>query len=273
MKTTVLLAFILLNVVNPSVSGGDEQPPFELTTLLGETFQHCRILKATPEGITVSHDNGVSKIPFDNLNDEWKKKFHYSPEKARAFQKEEAARRAMAEEKERQLRREYEKNQQKLLGEQSAAESLRLRKIEEAVDQQQVGVAAAAAASQPGLPGAGAVQSRISSSGGSSTTVQSTTEVIIPPTTPIGQVFTPGVNGSPRFIINQGTFFTTGDGIIHSVFPGWVNPGFISPGFTNPPIICPPGTARPGVPVRPLPAVTTPGATIRVGPGAIRVGR
>ncbi len=270
MKTTVLLAFILLNALNPGVSGGDEQKPFELTTLLGETFQHCRILKATPEGITVSHDNGVSKILFENLSDDWKKKFHYSPEKASAFQKEEAARRAMAEEKGRQLRREYEKNQQEL----SAAESLRLRKIEEAVDQQQGGAAAAAAASQSGLPGAGAVESRISTSGGSGTSLQATTEVIIPPSTPIGQVFTPGVNGSQRFIINQGTFFTTGDGIIHSVFPGWVNPGFVSPGCPIPPtIICPPGTARPGVPVRPLPAATSPGATIRVGPGAVRVGR
>jgi hypothetical protein len=285
MKTTVLLVLFLSTAAGLRVLGSEDKPSFDLTTLRGESFQHCRIIKATPEGITIAHDNGVSKISFENLNDEWKKLFHYSSEKASAFQKEEAARLASAEEKRLQARKEHEKSEAQRRGEASAVEQRRLQQLEEAIAFQQVGTAAAAAASQPGLliplagdPTfylvAGATTSRTSMVGRAGSTVQSFTEVAIPATTPIGQVYTPGATRSQRYIINQGAVFTTGDGTLYDISPGYVSPGYFTPGYYNPPVIlCPPVTTRPGSPASPVPHATPPGATIRVGPGVIRVGR
>ncbi len=287
MKTTVWLVFILLSSTVLRALNGDNQKPFDLTTLLGETFQHCRIIKATPEGITVLHDGGVSKIPFENLNDDWKKLFNYSPDKSSAFQKEEAARRTLAEEKQRQAQKEYEQLQTKQLSAVATAENRRLQKLEEAIAKQQVEAAAAAAmavVSQPGLmiplPGdptpyfnTGVMTSRTSTVGSAHPTVQSTMEVHVPATTPITQIYTPGGASGQRYIINQGAVFTPGDGTIYYVNPGYMNPGYITPGYTNQPIfICPPTTIRPSIPVRPAPVIRNSSTNIRVGSGVIHVG-
>src|SRR5438046_975889 len=101
MKFSLLLALISLSATALRAVDGEDQKPFELTTLLGETFHACRIIKATPEAITVAHDKGVTKVPFDNLRDEWKVLFHYTPAKAREFLKEEQQRLAAAEVKRR----------------------------------------------------------------------------------------------------------------------------------------------------------------------------
>jgi len=282
MKTTVLLVIAFLSMTGLRASGGDDPKPFDLTTLLGETFQRCRIIKVTPEAITISHDSGVSKIPFENLSDEWKKRFHYSPEKADAFQKEEAVRRAIAEEKRRQARKDYERLQTRQLAERAAAESSWLQKLEEAIVQQQVETATAAAFATPTQPGlavprpgdptpyfrAGLLTSRTSTAGA---TLPSAAEVLIPATTPIGQVYTPGATPSQAYIINQGAVYTPGDGSLYYLNGGYINPGYVSPGYVTPPlrpfaptIVCPPATVRPGPAFVPI----LPGGGISVRPGA-----
>lgn len=279
MRTSLLLALILFSAAAWRASGADEQKPFELKTLLGETFVDCRIIKATPEGITVSHASGVSKIPFENLSDEWQKRFHYSPDKARAFQKEEEARRSLAEAKRRQMIEESERRRSKQLGELVAAENARLRKLEEAFLQQQAGAASAAAFNSPWLlvPLPGAATESLSEAviGVAGGTVQSATEVLVPNTTPIGAVYTPGTSGGQHYIINEGTVYTNGDGTIYSGYPGYVSPGYVTPGCVNPPIVIyQQGAIRPQVPLRPIPQVnqapTT--TTYRIGRGVIRTG-
>lgn len=295
MKITVLLVLAVLSMTGLSASSGDDQKPFGLTTLLGETFQHCRIIKVTPEAITVSHDSGVSKIPFEHLSDEWKKRFHYSPEKADAFQKEEAVRRAIAEEKRRQARREYETLRTKQLGERRAAVSPWIEKLAETIARQQVEAATAAAFATPTLPGlliprpgdptpysrAGLLTSRTSTPG---STLPSAAEVLIPATTPIGPVYTPDATPSQSYIINQGVLFTPGDGSIDYFnpgyispgyfIPGYVNPGYVSPGYVVPPVrpfrpttVCPPAVVRPGPAFSPVRPGVTP---LRPGSGGFR---
>src|SRR5205814_2481547 len=133
-------------------AGGDEQRPFDLTTALGETFHNCRIIKALPDGITVAHDTGVTKIPFENLSEDWSIQFHYSPEKARAFQADEAERRAAAEAKRRLAQTDFEKYQSKRMDQLAAAEKAaakaaekRWLRLQEEFAQQQAEAAAAAA--------------------------------------------------------------------------------------------------------------------------------
>lgn len=289
MKTAVLLALIFVGMTGLPASGGDNQKPFELTTLLGETFHGCRIIKATPESITVSHESGVSRIPFENLNDEWKNRFHYSPEKASAFQKEEAARRSLAEEKRRQAQKDLEKANSRQMAERVAAEGRWLLKLQEAIVQQQVEAATAAAFAAPTQPGlrvpapgdptpyfrAGLLASRSPTAGGAA--LQSAADVLIPATTPIGQVYTPEGTPSQRYIINQGTLFTPGDGTIYYGTSGYYGGYYGTPGCAIPPgtvyppatlhpptIVCPPSTFRP------FPLLPGGGVTIRPGSGGFR---
>ncbi len=273
MKTSVLLVFILLCSTDLRAAEGDNQKPFDLTTLVGETFQNCRIIKTTPEGITVLHDRGVTRISFENLNDHWKKLFDYSPEKSKAFQKVEAARLALAEEKRRQSNQPVAP---------ATAESQRLMKLEEAIAHQQVEAAAATAIATVSLPGlmiplpvdptpyfdAGFMTPRASKVRNAVANVQSTTEVLVPATTPITQIYTPGITGGQRYIINQGTVFTPGDGTLYYINPGYTNSGYFTPVYTNPPIIiCPPQHVRPNYPISPTPFIRSSSTTtVRVGP-------
>lgn len=283
-KILPLLLAACMASLGASTSG--EQNPFDLTTLLGETFHQCRILKATPEAVTISHDKGVSKISFENLNDEWKKRFNYDPEKAAVFQKEEARRMAEAEQKKRQLQMDYERAQNDLITSLALAESRKTQKMEESIALQQAQVTAVAV-SQPGwllpmtgfpLPdtGAGIMTAMTSNttptSVASAGAVQSTTEVIVPATTPLSQVYTPGVTGGQRYIINQGTIFTPGDGSLYYINPGY-GYGYGTPGYYNPPmIVCPPGANQPHLHQR-TPAPSGPvSGTIRIGPGVIHIG-
>lgn len=74
-----------------------DRTPFELTTLLGETYHNCRIIKATPAGLTVVYDAGVAKVPFEILGDTWRDLYHYDPEKARRYNEHEEAKRIEGE--------------------------------------------------------------------------------------------------------------------------------------------------------------------------------
>jgi hypothetical protein len=78
--------------------------PFQLTTLKGDTYENCYILKRTPEGLSVLHDKGVTKISFVVLGDEWRKKYRYDATKAAEFVKAETERKEqlIASERERQ---------------------------------------------------------------------------------------------------------------------------------------------------------------------------
>lgn len=222
------------------------QKPIELTTLLGETYHNARIIKATPDAITVVHDAGVSKVSFESLSDEWKKMFHYDADKAREFQKQEEIKRQVAEENRKNVQKEYEDKTNKQMAELALRERQRME-FEAKLARQQ-------AESAPKTSG-----------------LTSTTEVVVPLTTPITQVYTPGYTrgqGVQSTIINEGTIFTPGDGRLYYINPGYINPGYSGPVYYTPPYTIP--YCPPGVNVHP----TQPhGTTFRFGNGSFQITR
>jgi hypothetical protein len=53
-----------------------------ITTLDGRTFQNCKVLKVEADGVTFSHDDGITKVLFPLLPPAVQKQFDYDPQKA-----------------------------------------------------------------------------------------------------------------------------------------------------------------------------------------------
>jgi hypothetical protein len=53
-----------------------------VTTLDGRTFQNCKVLKVESDGVTFSHDDGITKVLFPLLPPAVQKQFDYNPQKA-----------------------------------------------------------------------------------------------------------------------------------------------------------------------------------------------
>jgi outer membrane murein-binding lipoprotein Lpp len=53
-----------------------------IKTLDGKTYTNCKVLKVEQDGVTFSHDDGITKILFPLLPPEVQKMFDYDPEKA-----------------------------------------------------------------------------------------------------------------------------------------------------------------------------------------------
>lgn len=251
-----LLMIMMGLLMTPGVWAADNegQKPFDLTTLLGQTYKNCHIMKATPESLTVVHDNGVSKISFEQLSDEWKQKFNYDPAKAKEFATAEEARRQEIEANKKAMNAAREKQESENIARLAEAEKKRL--AEEAVrvkDQ-------ADAAKAPPLVGPPANQ------------VTAATEAVVPAFTPLSQTYSPGTSTSQRFIIREGSSYyqsgySTGSGTTYVYPPVYGYP----PTYGYPPgYICPPVSR----PICPLPRIEPHvSGTIRVGNGVISIRR
>lgn len=53
-----------------------------VTTLDGRTFHNCKVLKVETDGVTFSHDDGITKVLFPLLPPNVQKQFDYDPQKA-----------------------------------------------------------------------------------------------------------------------------------------------------------------------------------------------
>jgi len=80
MKKPLAALFLLLFVAS---SKGDD-----LTTLDGKKYVGVTISRVEPDGIMVTTDDGISKIPFTNLPPEIRAKYGYDPERAATFARE-----------------------------------------------------------------------------------------------------------------------------------------------------------------------------------------
>ncbi len=238
MKVYLQLLLVLMGVALRGAEP-DKQKPMELTTLLGETFHNARIIKATPDAITVVHDAGVSKVSFEILDAEWKKMFNYDAEKAREFQRQEEDRRLLAEESRKKSQKEYETQTSKQMDELALRESQRAELDAKLARQYE------SARRTPALT--------------------ATTEVAVPTAPPITQVYTPGYTrgkGVQSTIINEGTIFTPGDGSLYYFNSGYGGQFYYRP-YSLP--HCPPGVYV--QPSRPA------GTTFRLGNGSFQITR
>lgn len=59
----------------------------------GQVFRNVEIIRTEPDGITLRHDGGVTKLWFPSLTEEQRQKYGYDPIAARQYQRDEAAKR------------------------------------------------------------------------------------------------------------------------------------------------------------------------------------
>ena len=67
-----------------------------ITTLSGETYKRCKILRVEPDGLSILHSKGVTKLDFQDLPDGIRLNYRYDPIKANAYQRDIERRRAFA---------------------------------------------------------------------------------------------------------------------------------------------------------------------------------
>ncbi len=122
----VTLAVLFALPIMPVLA--ETQSPFvaSITTVYGETFKNCQIIKATPAALTVVHDNGVAKLGFDLLNAHWRTAFKYDPREARKFVAQEAEERRETEILRKQLNERREREEERFLAEIAEEESRRV---------------------------------------------------------------------------------------------------------------------------------------------------
>jgi hypothetical protein len=194
-----------------------DRTPFDLTTMLGETYHNCRILKVTPAALTVAYDNGVAKVSFDLLGDAWKDLYHYDPEKARRFLDREEEKRRQAEAKLRERMRAIEDQRNEHMSELVKLDKQR-EALEAKVAKEQADAAAKAASTPPALapyPG----------------------DPAVPQNPPISNIYTPN---QPVTGDGYPPAYNAGSGYQGSSYPFGYTPGYVYP----------PTIARPRPPMR-----------------------
>jgi hypothetical protein len=70
----------------------------DLTTTEGRVYKNVTVRKVEPDGLSISHESGLAKIPFSKLPAEVQKKHGYDPAKGKAYAEEEGKKQAAAEE-------------------------------------------------------------------------------------------------------------------------------------------------------------------------------
>jgi hypothetical protein len=63
----------------------------DIKTNSGKVYKNATVSRVEPDGIMVKFSGGLVKIPFTELPEELKQKYHYNPEEAQKFSAENAA--------------------------------------------------------------------------------------------------------------------------------------------------------------------------------------
>src|SRR5438094_10614203 len=64
----------------------------DIKTNYGKEYKNATVTRVEPDGIMVKFSGGLVKIPFKDLSDELKQKYHYNSEEAQKFVADAAAR-------------------------------------------------------------------------------------------------------------------------------------------------------------------------------------
>ncbi|NQW99052.1 hypothetical protein HQ447_00230, partial [bacterium] len=84
---------IFLAMAPPMFGQGPPTEFEKLETTNGKIYEHAKVRRVEPDGISIMHDAGTAKVLFENLSPDLQSAFGYSPEKAAAH-RENAARQA-----------------------------------------------------------------------------------------------------------------------------------------------------------------------------------
>lgn len=84
----------------------------DVATTDGQVYRNIQVRKIEPDGLTIQHEAGLTKLEFPLLPNDWQKKYEYDPQKASAYK------RAMAV-----AREHVEKDQQAVRAQNAAAQA------------------------------------------------------------------------------------------------------------------------------------------------------
>ena len=63
----------------------------DIKTNYGKEYRNATVTRVEPDGITIKFSGGLVKIPFKDLSDELKQRYHYNPKEAQKFAADTAA--------------------------------------------------------------------------------------------------------------------------------------------------------------------------------------
>lgn len=99
MKRFVLFAALLLSLAPVSAAPKNYGV---IATLQGKMYFDCQVSHIYPDGVTFTHRDGVTKIPFSNLPENLRSEFRYDPKAEAEYQKQQAALRKAEQERAKQ---------------------------------------------------------------------------------------------------------------------------------------------------------------------------
>jgi hypothetical protein len=74
------LAIVLLIIAMVQLVGAED-----IETLKHQTYKGATVTRVEPDGIVLTYNTGIVKIPFTELSEQYQKRFGYDAEKAKAF--------------------------------------------------------------------------------------------------------------------------------------------------------------------------------------------
>lgn len=272
MKTTLLA--LLSGVLVATASAGDladfTGQPFKLTTNFGDTYYGCRVVKVTPETVTIMHEQGVTKIGLDLLSPDLQKKFNYDPLKAREYARAEQEKKDQEVARARSLKEKRDREERTMMAGLMAAEK---RQLQEQADREQARRDAARTATQPTQPLAampGDPTPLLGSPAPAAAVMQ--VESAVPTFAPITEVYSPESNRNRRYLSRD-------NGYYYPWYPGYgygAGYGYGSDyGYTYPYYGSGYYYSRPQAPCPPFIQTRRPiiSGTIKVGNGVIKINR
>ncbi len=113
---------VLLSVLIKVVAAED------ITIVSGKTYTNASVTRVEPDGISVMHSTGITKLSFSELTPDMQKKYNYDPQRAATHQQ-----------KTRQAQIEWARQQQAASMAQLAEQQSRLDAVKESESQQEAG--------------------------------------------------------------------------------------------------------------------------------------
>jgi len=83
MKTYLAAFALLVAIAAPLHADSDSST---VMTRTGKSYQNCKVIKVSPDGVTFRHSKGIAKVLFVDMNEAAQEKFGYDPAKTRAYE-------------------------------------------------------------------------------------------------------------------------------------------------------------------------------------------
>ena len=86
-----VVLFVNVNVIGWKSAKGEEAQRISFITSRGESIENAKILRVDPDGISVMHAHGISKIPVEELPDDLQARFRLNASRAAQFRAQQSA--------------------------------------------------------------------------------------------------------------------------------------------------------------------------------------